>query len=137
DRRNVFARMGDFLAEQFARPARHAIDAVHAYTRREYEKLARPRPWYCPKGLAYRSNRLFMKTLGRLSHGMRLGWRAGFDSGQSLDYVYRNRPAGTTPLGKLIDRFYLNTIGWRGIRRRKEHLNQLLERAVSEQLQTG
>jgi alpha-beta hydrolase superfamily lysophospholipase len=137
DRRNVFDRTGEFLSKHFARPAERSIEVVHAYTRREFERLSRPAPAYCPIGLAYRSNRLFMKTIGRLSHGMRLGWRTGFDSGQSLDYVYRNRPAGTTPLGKLIDWFYLNSIGWRGIRQRKEHLNRLLRRAVGEQLGRG
>jgi alpha-beta hydrolase superfamily lysophospholipase len=136
-RQQVFDRTGEFLSKHFARPAERSIDAVHAYTRREYERLSRPKAWYCPVGLAYRSNRLFMQTMGRLSHGMRLGWRAGFDSGQSLDYVYRNRPCGMTPLGKLIDWFYLNTVGWRGIRRRKEHLNGLLRRAVEEQLARG
>ena len=53
---------------------------------------------------------------------MRLGHETGFDSGSTLDYVYRNQPAGTGPLGRLIDRQYLESIGWRGIRQRKLHL---------------
>jgi hypothetical protein len=35
---------------------------------------------------------------GRLSKGVALGWRTGFDSGLTLDYVYENRARGTTPL---------------------------------------
>jgi SAM-dependent methyltransferase len=71
-----------------------------------------------------------MKTCGRLSTGIGIGWRTGFDSGQSLDYIYANRPQGATPAGKLIDRNYLNAIGWRGIRQRKVHLEGTLRGAI-------
>jgi SAM-dependent methyltransferase len=67
-----------------------------------------------------------MRTLGRLSNGIRGGLATGFDSGAALDYVYQNRPSGIAPLGKLIDWFYLNSIGWRGIRQRKLNLAQLM-----------
>jgi len=73
-----------------------------------------------------------MRTLGRLSRGIRLGWESGFDSGVTLDYVYENKPQGITPLGRLLDRAYLNSIGWRGIRQRKVHLEKVL-RALIEQ----
>jgi hypothetical protein len=63
---------------------------------------------------------------------VKLGVATGFDSGTTLDYVYRNRAEGLTPLGRLIDRNYLNAIGWRGIRLRKIHLEKLLRRAMSE-----
>ena len=41
-----------------------------------------------------------MKSAGRLSNGIRLGWQAGFDSGRTLDYIYENKPRGCTPLGR-------------------------------------
>jgi hypothetical protein len=46
--------------------------------------------------------------------------------------VYRNRASGITPLGTLIDWFYINSIGWRGIRIRKQHLERLLTRTIVE-----
>ena len=61
-----------------------------------------------------------MKSGGRLSKGIDLGWRSGFDSGLTLDYVYENKAQGSTPVGRLIDRNYLNSIGWRGIRQQKQ-----------------
>jgi SAM-dependent methyltransferase len=61
-----------------------------------------------------------------LSRGIEIGWRSGFDSGVSLDYVYRNEPHGLSALGRLIDKSYLNSVGWRGIRQRKENLNKTL-----------
>ncbi len=73
-----------------------------------------------------------MQTIGRLSRGVDLGWRCGFDSGVTLDYVYENRPQGITPLGRLMDRAYLETIGWRGIRQRRVHLEQLLRTAIGQ-----
>src|SRR5207247_7099362 len=83
-----------------------------------------------PRGWAYRLQRLSMNTIGRLSRGVRLGWRTGFDSGQTLDYVYENRPRGAMLLGRWIDRAYLNSIGWRGIRQRRQNLEALLRKAI-------
>jgi SAM-dependent methyltransferase len=42
---------------------------------------------------------------------------------------------GTTPVGRLIDRLYLNAVGWRGIRQRKVHLMATL-RSVIQKLHT-
>jgi hypothetical protein len=78
-----------------------------------------------------------MRTLGRLSKGIGLGLETGFDSGTTLDYVYRNEARGITPLGKFIDRNYLDAIGWRGIRVRKTHLEQAIAAAASHLVQTG
>jgi hypothetical protein len=82
------------------------------------------------RSIGYRTARLAMSTSGKLSDGIRLGLAAGFDSGATLDYVYRNRPSGITPLGKWIDWFYLNSIGWRGIRQRKLNIERLLAEAM-------
>jgi len=97
------------------------------YTRTEYDLLAAPRvpSRWTPVKIA-------MATLGRLSRGIRLGWERGFDSGETLDYVYANRPGGTTPLGALMDRAYLGSIGWRGIRQRRVHLEKLLCLSLQE-----
>jgi SAM-dependent methyltransferase len=65
-----------------------------------------------------------------LSDGLRVGHAAGFDSGSMLDYVYRNRASGRTPLGRLVDRVYLDSVGWRGIRQRKLHVEELLREAI-------
>jgi len=70
--------------------------------------------------------RWLMKGPGRLSHGINLGWKHGFDSGVMLDYIYENRARGLTPLGWLLDRFYLDAVGWRGIRVRRALLENLL-----------
>ena len=71
-----------------------------------------------------------MKTVGRLSKGIRLGYASGFDSGRSLDYIYANKSRGITPLGRLIDRAYLSAIGWRGIRQRKLNMDFCLDQAI-------
>ena len=41
------------------------------------------------------------------------------------------RRAGVTPLGRSIDRTYLDSIGWRGIRQRKLHVEELLREAMA------
>src|ERR1051326_1656598 len=67
-----------------------------------------------------------LSTVGRASKGVRIGYRFGFDSGLMLDYVYSNRAEGTLGIGTLIDRAYLDAIGWRAIRARRQRLQQLL-----------
>lgn len=83
------------------------------------------------EGLSWAALRYGMNTLGRLSAGVQLGYETGFDSGSTLDYVYRNQPEGKGLLGRMIDRSYLNSIGWRGIRIRKVHIQQMIQRALA------
>jgi hypothetical protein len=45
--------------------------------------------------------------------------------------VYENKPQGSSVLGKLIDKNYLNAVGWRGIRQRKSNIEELLQIASS------
>nr|WKF55959.1 putative protein YnbC [Paraburkholderia busanensis] len=71
------------------------------------------------------------------SSGIALGFERGFDSGSSLDYVYRNRAEGRSPLGRLIDRNYLDSIGWRGIRQRKIHIEALIADAIARLRKEG
>src|SRR5690606_27128443 len=77
------------------------------------------------------------RLAARVSAGIKLGFETGFDSGSTLDYVYRNQPNGKAALGRLIDRHYLDSIGWRGIRQRKRHVEELLQLAVSHLRQAG
>jgi SAM-dependent methyltransferase len=98
-----------------------------------YETLSRPLPAWNPKAWYYQLLRLGLHSIGQLSEGVRLGCRYGFDSGVMLEYVYRNRPQGITPLGRLIDWGYLNAPGWRGIRQR----SLLLQNTISTVLQSS
>ena len=125
-----------FMLEAFAQP-RYEPSLLEAdrnsTTQREYEILANPLPPFSLKRFGYALTRFLMRTLGaRLSQGVKLGMKTGFDSGATLDYVYRNQAEGFTALGRMIDRNYLNAIGWRGIRLRKTHLEKLLYRAMTD-----
>ncbi|WP_246260647.1 class I SAM-dependent methyltransferase family protein [Streptomyces typhae] len=71
-----------------------------------------------------------LNTVGRSSRGIRTGYRYGFDSGTMLDYVYVNRARGVLGVGRLVDRVYLNAVGWRAVRARRA----LLEDVLREQL---
>lgn len=95
-----------------------------------------PEP-YSLDDIAYRGLRYGMKMLGTQSTGVRLGFDTGFDSGSTLDYVYRNQPQGSSALGRLIDKNYLNSVGWKGIRQRKIHLQMLIQQAVAKLAQQG
>ncbi len=128
NRQVVVDKVRAFTRETFAQPeAPPALDADRrGYTREQYGRLCKP------GGLHFAIVRGVMKGPGRLSRGISLGWKRGFNSGIMLDYIYENRAQGLTALGRIIDRGYLNAIGWRGIRVRRTMLEQAL-RSIIEQ----
>jgi alpha-beta hydrolase superfamily lysophospholipase/SAM-dependent methyltransferase len=133
ERAQVVERARDFILERFAEQpvASSLLNAdKYGYTWEEYERLK------LRGGPHFAIVRAGMKTGGRLSKGIDLGWRSGFDSGLTLDYVYENKAQGATRLGRFIDHGYLNSIGWRGIRQRKKNLEKLL-RDVIEKTHAG
>lgn len=74
--------------------------------------------------------RLFMRTIGRTSEGIRLCFVYGLTSGKAVDYIYRNRPSGRWLIGPMIDRQFLAHPGWEAVRIRRRHLEQLLREAI-------
>lgn len=129
NRREAVDLIREFLLDCFAKPK--AVSSLvsankNGHTWREYERLKNN------GNVGFRIARVGLKAAGRLSHGIELGWRNGFDSGLSLDYVYKNEPRGVTPLGRLIDKSYLNSIGWRGIRQRKANLEKALRDVIQK-----
>lgn len=133
DRAPAVARVRQFVLARFAQPLwqRSQRDAHrHGLTFNEAEILARPPQRNSTADLRWRGVRAGLRLGGKLSEGIALGLDTGFDSGSTLDYIYRNQARGKGPLGRLIDRNYLDAIGWRGIRIRGQHLQQLLREAA-------
>ena len=126
ERRIPIGEAREFILRCFEQQPAPAGEA----NRRRYEELLKP-PGLLARGY-WAAQRLMLKLAGLLSQGIRTGWRSGFDSGESLDYVYQNTAQGVSPLGRLIDRVYLDSPGWRGIRQRKAHLEQMLAAAIGE-----
>ncbi len=129
NRREIVDLVREFVADGFSKPA-VTLSLVNSdkngYTAREYERLRN-------NGSGrFALARAGLKIAGRLSKGIEIGWKSGFDSGMSLDYVYENIPQGLTSFGRLIDAAYLESIGWRGIRQRKDNLKTLLRRAIEQ-----
>lgn len=133
DRHLAFDKMRAFIDELYAQPPQF-FDYAHEDSRSpgaDNWRLLKGGPAsYSIDDLRYRALRYGMKVLGTQSDGVKLGFSTGFDSGSTLDYVYRNQPQGNGWLGRQIDKNYLNSIGWRGIRQRKIHLQQLIQQAV-------
>jgi alpha-beta hydrolase superfamily lysophospholipase/SAM-dependent methyltransferase len=136
-RRNVLHDIRVFVRGVFARDEIPVDAGDDAHTRAEYERLRAPLPRLSSKRVWFAAARAFLKTYGRLSNGIRLGWRAGFDSGSSLDYVYQNRARGALLLGRIIDWFYLNNVAWVGIRQRKSNIEKLLSEAIERTTTRG
>lgn len=131
DRHLPLAKARDFILRAFARPYR-AADFSQAdrsgYTYDEFQAIARPAPPL--KRLYYAIARAGIRAGALMSQGLALGRETGFDSGSTLDYVYENTARGCGPVGRLMDRNYLDAIGWRGIRIRKQNLERLIASAA-------
>lgn len=134
ERADVAQRIRDFVVERFAQPlvTESLLDAdKQGYTWEEHERLK------LRGGPQFPVIRAAMKTGGRISPGIGLGWRSGFDSGLSLDYVYRNKSGGSNRVARAVDSAYLGSIGWRGIRQRKAALEKLLRRVIEQAHSVG
>jgi alpha-beta hydrolase superfamily lysophospholipase len=134
DRGPAVALARRFIVERFATPLeRPDLRNAHraGFTKTEADTLAAPLPALSPQALYWSATRASLRFGALLSDGVALGRETGFDSGSTLDYVYRNVPSGRTPLGRLIDRQYLNSIGWRGIRQRKVHIEEMIHDATA------
>lgn len=122
-----------FVRERFESPL-ELPDMRQAHrqgvSRREADELATPLSPLTPRGAWWALQRWVIRLGRHGSEGIRLGVQTGFDSGSTLDYVYRNEARGSHALGRLMDRNYLDAIGWRGIRQRKVHLGQAIQGAM-------
>ena len=133
DRKQAVDLLRDFVERRFAEPAQRAdLSRAHlsGHTRQEADRLATPLPLLSPRGAYWAMTRASIKLGSLFSQGMKIGARTGFDSGSTLDYVYEHEPRGIGPVGKRIDRLFLEAIGWRGIRQRKLHLEELIAKAL-------
>lgn len=133
DRHLAFEKINNFIDKLFAMPR-----VTHCYKNEDcwshnadkYRELQAKLPFYSLKNLYYVGLRLGMVSLGKLSDGVKLGFETGFDSGSTLDYVYRNQPQGKGALGRYIDKNYLNSPGWSGIRTRKANLEISIRQTI-------
>src|ERR1041385_8381621 len=82
NRCDVVELVRDFVRDSFAKPATvySLLNAdKNGYTAREYERLKNN------GSVKFAIARAGLRFVGRLSHGIEIGWRDGFDSGPSLD----------------------------------------------------
>lgn len=129
DRAKALDKVRAFIAARFDEsPVVADLRQAHVagYSRDEADRLATPLPITSPRGFYWALTRASIRFGGLFSNGIRTGVRTGFDSGSTLDYVYEDEARGLGPGGRLIDRQFLDAIGWRGIRQRKIHLEDLI-----------
>ncbi|MCK4867065.1 MAG: class I SAM-dependent methyltransferase family protein, partial [Alphaproteobacteria bacterium] len=130
DRHLPIAETRRFILDSFADGPGGTKTVPECHDLQGYEALKKPLPLLSFKRLNFALTGFAMKTVGRLSEGIRLGWREGFDSGAMLDYVYRNEARGVTVAGRAIDRMFLESPGWRGIRTRQRNLESAIGAAM-------
>lgn len=135
DRYLAFDKMREFIDRLYTNPPQHfdySSEDQRSPGADNWRMLSGGPEPYSLDDFVYRGLRYGMKILGTQSSGVRLGFETGFDSGSTLDYVYRNQPQGSSILGRIIDKNYLDSVGWKGIRQRKIHLQRLIRQAVEQ-----
>ena len=130
EREKVYKMLDDFIQDVFKNQNTTLDVSPREFSRKEYERIAL-KEYPLTEKIFYSIQKFSMRTFGFLSKGMSLGLKYGFDSGISLDYIYKNQANGKLLIGKFIDRFYLNQIGWRGVRERKKNLLSLIEEKIN------
>ena len=130
ERQKVYKMLDDFIQDVFKNQNTKLDVSPREFSRKEYERIALEE-YPLSEKIFYSIQKFSMRTFGFLSKGMSLGLKYGFDSGISLDYIYKNQANGKLLLGKFIDRFYLNQIGWAGVRERKKNLLTLTEEKIN------
>ncbi|MFA1733934.1 bifunctional alpha/beta hydrolase/class I SAM-dependent methyltransferase [Fusobacterium animalis] len=130
ERQKVYKMLDDFIQDVFKNQNTTLDVSPREFSRKEYERIAL-KEYPLTEKIFYSIQKFSMRTFGFLSKGISLGLKYGFDSGISLDYIYKNHANGKLLIGKFIDRFYLNQIGWRGVRERKKDLLSLIEEKIT------
>ena len=128
-REEVYKILQRFIQKAFSTPLPTPTLAPDLFTQKEFETMQYE---LIPNGerWCYRFEKWALGKFGHLSEGMTVGLTHGFDSGASMDYIYKNTPQGKWGVGRWMDKSYLNAIGWRGVRIRKGHLLQQVEKAI-------
>ena len=133
DRMIAVRKMRRFITQCFATPyqAPEVLDADRIGSGCALaEELSTPLPPGSLRDRYWKMAKANLQFGSKFSTGLKIGEDTGYDSGSTLDFVYRNRPESRGFFGKLIDRQYLNAIGWRGIRVRKTNIEFLLNKYV-------
>ena len=130
EHQKVIDQIASFMEQCFEYEEVNIVEETVKTTKEEQDKIAYGTlPLY--KEANYFIQRQMMQKLGFLSDGMKIGLKYGFDSGVTLDHVYKNEPSGITWLGKMIDKNYLESIGWKGIRQRKVNMIKATEEKIA------
>ena len=129
----VYKMVTDFAEKSFNQTKKEPSLSPDLFSVREYKDLQNN----VGNNFNFKFQKWSLGKIGKISNGMAIGLKHGFDSGVSLDYVYKNEPKGKLGFGKMMDENYLNAIGWRGIRIRKQHLLKLLEENIQSLKKEG
>ncbi len=140
NREIAFVEMRRFIRERFDNPPLPVDltqEHLHGESRREADELATPLSICSPRGAFWAVYRASLDLGARWSEGLKIGKETGYDSGSTLDYVYRNQPQGSNAFGVAVDKHYLNAIGWRGIRQRKINIGKAIQTASAKLREAG
>jgi len=141
NRAAVMQQIRDFIsriesADRIQADLTEAHKKGHTY--QEALEIAEPLPLLSLKKWQFKGMKFSIHHFVKhISKGVAVGVKTGFDSGSTLDYVYENQVNGKLGFGQLIDKNFLNAVGWKGIRARKVHIESMIQEASDQLNQQG
>ena len=129
NREEVYEKISEFIDKSFSREKETITIKPEKFSKKEYDIILLKMISLKEK-ISFSIQRTLLNKIGNLSAGMAIGLEEGFDSGSSLDYVYKNEPNGKSIIGKSLDKYYLNEIGWVGIRDRKRNFLEIIREKI-------
>lgn len=129
ERMPVLERVSGFIRQRTAPSSPHTSGADEPSMAH-----AGRRPFAVPRLPAVRAS---LRSVNRLSNGLRLAMDTGLHSDELLDYVCRHRESGTGALGRILDRRFLASPVAGSLRARNQHLQRALVHAAARITATG
>ena len=128
-----------FILERFAAPLdRPDLGSAHRFGYTRDGPTGWPRRCRCCRRVvcsaSYRAN---LRLGGLLSDGIALGHKTGFDSGSTLDYVYRNQVGGVGWIGRALDCTLSRCHRLARHCQRKIHVEELIRAALKRLVASG
>ena len=130
NKKEIYTKLKEFISKSFLVGEERINIQENKESQREYESILL-RIISLKKKVIFGIQKVLLNKLGWLGGGFSIGLHHGFDSGPSLDYIYKNKASGKFFIGKILDRFYLNQTGWKGIRERKINLLSFLRGRIN------
>jgi len=103
DSQKVITEISDFMKQSFKYLPKDELQNLIHYTSKEKNTILYWDIWFI-KNINFKIQKFMMHKFWKISNWMKIGLKYGFDSWVTLDHIYKNEPAGSNFIGKMVDK---------------------------------